>query len=351
MNETNVTPRQKRVLNLVNQASGLSRGEIQKQTAKWFPLSKPTLIRDLNRLIKEGFIKTEGKGKSTKYFPFFKNSLLRVFGLEQYFLQEPDKRIGAKKKFDFGVFRHLNNLFTPAELEELEGCQKSFNSQTKELGQDVLKRELERFVIELSWKSSKIEGNTYTLLETEALIKGKREAKGRTRGEAVMILNHKEAFEEILKDRNQFKKLKLSQINQLHNLMVKNLDISPGIRKRAVGITGTVYRPLDNQFQLEEAMEKFVEAVNKNRQPLEKALIVKAMLSYIQPYVDGNKRTGRMLANAVLLAHDYYPLSYRSVDEEEFKKALILFYEQGSIYHLKRLFLEQLIFAYQNYFV
>ena len=69
------------------------------------------------------------------------------------------------------------------------------------------------------------------------------------------------------------------------------------------------------------------------------------MISYIQPFADGNKRTGRMLTNAILLAHDFYPLSYRSVDEDMYKKALILFYEQGSIYNLKEIFINQYKFA------
>ena len=75
------------------------------------------------------------------------------------------------------------------------------------------------------------------------------------------------------------------------------------------------------------------------------------MISYLQPFVDGNKRTARMVSNAILLANGYYPLSYRSVDEVEFKKALILFYEQNNLFHLKRIFLDQLQFAIQQYFV
>ena len=97
-------------------------------------------------------------------------------------------------------------------------------------------------------------------------------------------------------------------------------------------------------------MEKLIDVLNKNSSTLEKALIANSMISYIQPYSDGNKRTGRMLTNAILLAHDCFPLSYRSVDEDDYKKALILFYEQGSIYHLKRLFIEQLLFAFDTYF-
>ena len=133
--------------------------------------------------------------------------------------------------------------------------------------------------------------------------------------------------------------------------MVKDLNINTGIRSQAVGITGTVYRPLDNQWQIKECLEKIILIVNETVYPLEKALIILAMLSYIQPFADGNKRTARMLANAVLLAHDFYPLSYRSVDETFYKKALVLFYEQNSLYYLKKILLDQYKFALETYFL
>ncbi len=75
------------------------------------------------------------------------------------------------------------------------------------------------------------------------------------------------------------------------------------------------------------------------------------MLSYIQPFKDGNKRTARLIGNAILLAHDAALLSYRSVDEADYKKGMILFYEQNSFRHFKEIFTEQFIFAVKNYFV
>lgn len=350
MNEANITPRQRFILNLINQSDGLLREEIQRKVEVSYKMSKPTLLRDLNKLLRIKFIGVDGKGKSTKYFPFSKNPLLKPFYIDQYFQLGPDERLGARKTFDFDIFKNLKNLFSVSELEEIAKRKKSFTKQTQKLSLDILKRELERFVIELSWKSSKIEGNTYSLLETEALIKESKEAEGKTKEEATMILNHKEAFEKILKNKEDFKKISISLINQLHNVIVANLGISPGIREQAVGITGTVYQPPDNQHQIIDVMEKLVNVLSSSLSALEKALIANSMISYIQPYSDGNKRTGRMLTNAILLANDYYPLSYRSINEDEFKKALILFYEQESIYHLKRLFIEQLLFAFDTYF-
>lgn len=351
MDDTNLSPRQKFILNIIGQEEGLSREEIGRKIGVVYPVSRVTLIRDLNLLLRMGLIRTTGRAKAVRYLTVVSNPLLRRFDLERYFADDPDKRMGASRLFDFGVFQHLRDLFSADELADLKTIAKSFSRAEKELSEDILKRELERFIIELSWKSAKIEGSTYTLLETEVLVKEQREAVGKQKSEAIMILNHKKAFEEILKNPGRFRKLDFSDVSQLHNLLVSGLGIGTGIRKQAVGITGTVYRPLDNEFQIREAFEKTFETVNRIKNPFEKALIVHFMFPYIQPYADGNKRTARMLTNAVLMAYDLYPLSYRSADEDEFKKALILFYEQKSIFHIKRFFMEQVKFANENYFV
>ena len=350
MNETIAGSRQSYLLNIINQSEGLLREEIQEKVEKLYPISKPTLIRDLNVLLNTGLIRTRGKAKATRYLPLSDNPLLRYFDLNQYFAVDPDKRANVKKNFDLSVFGHLHDLFLPNELEELQRLSLNYEEQTGHLASDILRRELERFIIELSWKSSKIEGNTYTLLETESLIKEQRKAKGKTQDEALMILNHKSAFETILKNKDDFKIISITTINQLHNILVRGLSISTGIRKQAVGITGTLYRPPENEFQIKEAFEEIIKVVNKTVNPLEKALIAHFMVPYLQPYSDGNKRTGRILTNAILLAYDRYPISYRSVDEEEFKKALILFYEQLSMVYIKKLFIEQIKFANENYF-
>lgn len=350
MDETILTLRQRYILNIVNQSEGLLREELQEKISKLYSVSKPTIIRDLNVLLGKNLVGVKGKARATIYFPKVQNPLLRQFDLERYFADDPDNRIDARKSFDFEIFKNLHDLFLPNERYTLEKIALSFNEKTVKLSPDLLKRELERFIIELSWKSSKIEGNTYTLLETESLIKEQKEAVGRSKDEAVMILNHKAAFEKILKAKKDFKTISISEINQLHNILTEGLGISFGIRKQAVGITGTTYRPLDNEHQIKEVFEKTINTVNKTKNPFEKTLIVHFMIPYIQPYADGNKRTARMLTNAILLAYDLYPLSYRSIDEDKFKKALILFYEEESVCEIKRLFIEQVKFANETYF-
>lgn len=339
MDETHLSSRQQKILRLL--ASG-SYSRIQLQKALTEKVSKPTLFRDLKGLIKAGLVKRSGLGKATVYHAIDQNSLL----------------IPATKKFSaigpilfhFDVFEHCTNLFTPQEISHLQSIHKDLGKQLARLDPTIAKRELERFVIELAWKSSRIEGNTYTLLETETLIKTRREAAGHTKAEATMILNHKSAFDRIMEHRDKFKRLNLSDITQLHNVLMKDMDVSPGIRKHPVGIIGSLFRPLDNEWQIREALEKLIDVVNGSPYPLEKALIIMVLLAYIQAFTDGNKRTSRMLVNAILMAYDYYPVSYRVVDENEYKQAMIHFYEQNSLYEIKKILIAQYEFAINNYF-
>lgn len=350
MNDTNTNPRQKRILEIISQSDGISRLEIKNKLGNIFSGSTPTISRDLSFLLEEKLISVNGKGRSTRYFPINTNPILKYIDIDQYFIPEPDQRIGAKKTFDFTIFETLQPLFTLAEIKEINKVNKSFSRKSKNLSRDIYLKELERFTIELSWKSSKIEGNTYSLLDTETLIKQGIPAPGHPKDETIMILNHKRAFESILENLSDFNAISISKISQLHNFLIKGLKVSIGVRRQAVGITGTVYQPLDNEWQIKEALEKYISAVNKVKFPLEKALITLAMISYIQPFADGNKRTARMLSNAILLANDFYPLSYRSIEETTYKKALIIFYEQGNLYHLKKIIVDQYRFALNTYF-
>lgn len=350
MNETNLNPRQQYILNLINQKEEIGRLSIEEEIEKVYPASKPTVARDLVLLLQKKLIKTAGKGKNTVYSANVNNPLLKTFNTDQYFLIDPDQRKDIKKSFNFAIYPYLNNLFSEKEKENIQKINKNFSQESKAINPDIFQKELERFLIEFAWKSSKIEGNTYSLLDTETLIKQKIEAQGHSREEAIMILNHKRAFDLILKNKDEFKNISLTQIKELHNCIVYEMSITTGIRSHRVGITGTTYLPLDNSWQIQEALEKLVTSINKAEFPLEKALLASAMISYIQPFADGNKRTSRMLANAILLAHDFYPLSYRSVDETTYKKAVILFYEQNSISALKNIFIDQYNFALATYF-
>ncbi|MEI7620287.1 MAG: Fic family protein [Candidatus Falkowbacteria bacterium] len=313
-------------------------------------ISRVTVVRDLDILLKNKLILKSGRGRDVSYSELLVNELSAYFDVSEYFKKEVDDREIKYDRFNIDIFKNLNNLFNESELASLDKLNDNYLMRVKKLSPVIIKKEVERLIIELSWKSSQIEGNTYSLLDTEILINEHKEAEGHQHSEALMILNHKKALDHIFSGKDEFKKLSLGQIEGIHGLIIKGLGVKSGIRKSLVGITGTKYRPLDNQHQIRECLEKMIKVINNTKHPLEKALIINIMIAYIQPFEDGNKRTSRLLANAVLIGHSYCPLSFRSINEGDYKKAIILFYEQNSSLYFKELFMEQFKFSIDNYF-
>lgn len=348
MNDTILNSRQRQILKLLKEKGHLSRLEVSRLLVFPKTSSKITLIRDLKQLVKSGFVTASGKGRATRYGLVKINPLLEYIDMDHYFETDPDRR-EIKSDFNHHVYSRLSNLYSQQEIDLWEKSSRAFKLAGENLDPSIYQRELERFVIELSWKSSQIEGNTYSLIETETLIKQNLRARGHPEEEAIMILNHKDAFETILDKRPAFKKLDFSDVVQLHNVLTKGL-VTSGIRSQQVRITGTSYRPLSDKHELENTLRQLIKHVNGIKYPPEKALILAAMIAYLQPFADGNKRTSRMLSNAVLIAYDYLPLSYRNVDVNEYRSAMIIFYETNNLYNFKRIFISQLEFAMKNYF-
>ena len=344
--------RQESILAFIKEREKVSRKEIESYVSSVFPdrSSRITVLRDLELLIADGLVQKTGKARGTAYQPTARSVLLDTLDVEAYFEKDPDQRALRSDIFNFDIWPHLTGLLSEPEKRELDLMNEQYRSNRRALTPTVLQKELERLTIEFSWKSSKIEGNSYSLLDTERFIKDHVEATGKTKAETLMILNHKAALDFIFNNSDHFQELTRSKIEDIHKLLVRDLGVTHGIRKNLVRITGTNYLPLDNTFQIQEAMEKMCNTVNRVEHPVEKALLTVLMISYIQPFEDGNKRTSRITGNAILLANNYCPLSYRSVDEVEYKKGILLFYEQNNLSYFKTIFLEQFRQAVLKYF-
>lgn len=348
----NITYRQNLILNFIGEKKIAGNKKIKSYLDKKIGnLNRTTIIRDIDILLGFDLIKKEGMGRNIVYKLKKNNQIDRYINHQEYFKIDPDER-NIHKNFNFNIFSLLSdNLLSKNEIANLEKLNNNYKKRINNLSPVIMKKEIERLTIELSWKSSKIEGNTYSLLDTEALIKENIKASGHTEQEVIMILNHKKALEYILHKKNIFKNINVSKIENVHSLVIGSLNIKRNIRKRLVRIIGTKYRPIDNQFQIREAMENMNNFINKKKiHPLIKSMMAVLLTSYIQPFEDGNKRTARLTGNALLLAYNYCPLSYRSVDVAEYKKATVLFYEQNNISYFKQLFIEQFEFAVKNYF-
>ena len=272
--------------------------------------------------------------------------------LATYFDKDIDER-EVQESFNFDLIRDVLpkvEIFTKEELEVLNDAQMKFKKNTEGMTELEYRKEMERLGVDLSWKSSQIEGNTYSLLETERLLKDKQTASGKTKEEAIMLLNHKDALDFVLDIPDYLKELSVHRIEEIHSTLTKELEVDRNIRHRRIGITGTNYRPLDNEFQIREALEDTCTLVNGKDNVFEKAFLTLVLLSYIQAFVDGNKRTARITSNAVLIANGYCPISFRTVDSIDYKKALLMFYEQNNIAAFKKIFIEQFLFAVKTYF-
>lgn len=311
-----------------------------------------TVKRILSKLVIDKLVLVQGKGKASKYYIAPTYNLFYPIDLNSYFKKEIDERI-ITESFNFDLINKVLTgvtLFTLDEMLKLTKLQTIFSTNISKLSNEEYKKEMERLAIDLSWKSSQIEGNTYSLLETERLFKEKELATGKTKEEAIMLLNHKDALEFIIENPHYLNPLNVAKIEDIHSLLVKDLGVGRNIRSRRVGVTGTNYKPLDNEFQIREALTDMCNLVNSKDNVFEKALLLLVLLSYIQAFTDGNKRTARIVSNAILFSNGYCPISFRTIESIEYKKAMLLFYEQNNIMEFKKIFINQFEFAVSTYF-
>lgn len=342
--------RETKIIDFIKDKKECSSKEIHDSLSN--TVSYATTKRVLTKLTAEKLLITKGQGKGTKYLISPAYGLLQQIDIEKYYEKEIDQR-EINENFNFSVITDVlsrYNVFTDKELDQLIILQNSYKSNILQLSDFEYKKELERLAIDLSWKSSQIEGNTYSLLETERLLKDRETASGKTKEEAIMLLNHKEAIDFIIEHPDYLIPLTVAKIEDVHSLLIKDLTIDRNLRKRRVGISGTNYRPLDNEFQISEALSKMCGLINKKENVFEKALLTLVLISYIQPFMDGNKRTARIVANAILMNYHYCPISFRTVDSIDYKKAMLIFYEQNNISSFKQIFINQFEFAVNTYF-
>jgi len=338
------------IIGFLKNNPGSSSKEIHHGTTT--TISYATVKRILAQLISKNLISTTGKGKGTKYFISVTYELLDPIDPARYYEKEIDER-QIRENFNHDLIPsvlHFNDIFTRGEYAKLEDLQTTYRQNISQLSGSAYRKELEKLAIDLSWKSSQIEGNTYSLLETERLLKEKETAAGKTKEEAIMLLNHKEAIDFIIENPGYLCPLSVSGIEDIHRILVKELAIDYNLRNRRIGITGTNYRPLENEFQIREALANMCDLVNRKENVFEKALLSLVLISYIQPFMDGNKRTARIVSNAVLIYHGHCPMSFRTVDSVEYKKAMLLFYEQNNISYIKDIFISQFEFSVRTYF-
>ena len=314
-------------------------------------MGESTIRRLLLEMTPE-LIKANGQGKARTYSISDAYELFVPIDLEAYYNLLPEER-NARQTFNLELIPNVLNsaeLFSEEEMKHLNLLHDKYTKNIAPLTKSQYTKELEILAIDLSWKSGEIEGNTYTLLETEALLKYKELAEGKKNEDAIMLLNHKDALDFIIAEPYYLNPLIIARVEDIHSILIKNLGIDRNIRQRGVGVGGTDYKPLSMRQQIVEAMQQMCDLVNSRENVFEKAFFLLILISYIQAFNDGNKRTARIISNAILMENGYCPLSYRSVKASEYKKAMLLFYEQNNITEFKRIFINQYEYAVNKCF-
>lgn len=209
------------------------------------------------------------------------------------------------------------------------------------------KQILNRLLIDLAWNSSRLEGNTYSLLDTRRLIELGEDAEGRTHLETQMILNHKDAIEFLVSAADDIGFNRYTILN-LHGLLADNLLPDPTaagrLRYIAVGIERSAFHPLEVPQLIEECFDQILVTAAAIQDPFEQAFFVMVQLPYLQPFDDVNKRVSRLAANIPLIKGNLAPLSFEGVPRQTYTEAVLGVHELNKVDLLKDVF----IWAYER---
>jgi len=327
------------------------------------PMNRRTLQRRLERLIDQQQIEVAGESVARVYKPVSKNAAAPLPGVADVELYVPvsaesamirdhvrqalmhRRPVGYQREFlaDYepGVTWYLPES-TRLQLHEIGRTPKG------ELPAGTYARDiLNRLLVDLSWASSRLEGNTYSRLDTQNLIEFGQVAQGKDAQETQMILNHKAAIEMLVEDADEVG-FDAFMFQNLHAVLSQNLmreeAASGRLRRRPVEISGTVFHPLAMPQVLEDCFRLLLAKANAIADPFEQAFFLMVQLPYLQPFEDVNKRVSRIGANISLIKHNLCPLSFIDVPERAYVEGTLGVYELNQIDLLRDVF----VWAYER---
>jgi len=313
-------------------------------------LTRRTLQRRLVILGNAGEVYKEGKTFATRYFlTEGKNTPVSTIPLSVegkeilQFVTRPLPqriRVGYSKNFLDDYQPNVSAYLASFEIEKLAKISKII--MPGQLGETYTKEILSRLLIDLSWNSSRLEGNTYSLLDTQRLIAFGERAENKSITETQMILNHKDAIE-FLAQPNEDMGFNRYTILNLHALLSNDLLPDPHASGRLriinVGIYKSVYEPLAVPQLVSELFDVILAKTEKIKNPFEQAFFVMIHLPYLQPFDDVNKHVSRLAANIPFIRNNLAPLSFIDVPEDIYIHGLIGVYEVNRVELLKDIFL------------
>ena len=333
---------------LKNNPEGLSTSQISELMG--FSRHYKTLQRRLVGMSDDGCIRKVGEKKARKYYPInlskkkdnnghLTDNTHEIFSPEsQNTLKFLDTPTHGRPKMSYN--RDFLDSYAPNKTAYVpEKVRKKLYKEGKRfdkaLAAGTYAREIcQRLLIDLSYNSSRLEGNTYSRLDTQKLVEEGITAEGKVHEETVMIMNHKEAIL-FLVENAQDVELNSLTIRNLHHLLSQDLLANPGdcgnIRSIEVNIGQSTYKPLNNPHLLKELFELILLKARKIKDPFEQSFFLLVHLSYLQAFEDVNKRTSRLSCNIPFIKENLCPLSFTDVSRDDYTAALLAMYEKNNI--------------------
>jgi hypothetical protein len=349
---------------VARQPNGISAGALARKFAN--EASRRSIARIIQTLLRRKSIVVEGQARSTRYraanaritatvAASEENDVANATG-EVYVPLSPEGekvrswvRAPITQRRPVGYDRAFLDAYRPNETfylsdrERRDWLNRIGSTALGERPAGTYARDiLNRLLIDLSWASSRLEGNTYTRLDTQQLIETGRQAEGKDQIETQMILNHKRAIEFLIEQAQDIGFTRFTLLN-LHSLLSENLLADPDaggrLRSRIVDIQGTVFRPLAMPQKIEELFEQFLNKAAAIHDPFEQAFFAMVHIPYLQPFEDVNKRVSRLAANIPLIKSNLCPLSFIDVPEQAYVEGLLAIYERTHVGLLRDVFL------------
>lgn len=309
-------------------------------------VSSPTIWRALKRLVDAGRLDVSGRGRGTEY-SVAGSASVRAH-LQTPYNQRPPVRYNPKFLDAYVPGRSF--YLTQSDRDKLRAAGQPVGGPIQ--AGTYARRILEQLLVDLSFASSRMEGNTYDILQTERLIKFGKEAEGKDRKEAQMILNHKEAIEYIVDNLDTIN-LDRPDFFNIHALLSDGLLVDPGmagrLRETPVGISYSSYKPLDDRITIEEEFDIIVAKAKEISDPFEQSFFLLVHIPYLQGFIDINKRTSRVASNIPLLKADLAPMSFLTMDDAAYIDGLIGIYELNNVALLREVHVESYLASAEKY--
>lgn len=332
------------ILDYIAEHPGTGREAIRRGAAP--DTSDTTVWRALKRLVDEGRLEIAGRGRATRY-NIAGSAVVRAHLQTPYNRRPP---VTYRKEFLDSYIPGKTSYLAEADRVRLREAGRPAGGPLP--AGTYARRILEQLLVDLSWASSRMEGNTYDILQTERLIRFGEEAAGKDRKEALMILNHKEAIQYIVDNLDQIT-LSRADLFNIHALLSDGLLGDPGmagrLRAMAVGISHSSYRPLDDAITIGEEFDILLHKAEQIAEPFEQSFFLLVHIPYLQAFVDINKRTSRIASNIPLLKADLAPMSFVTMDDSDYIDGLIGVYELNNVALLREAYIDSYLASAEKY--